>query len=74
MSGITRTKYIHYGQLVAEVEVELLDDDQSWGPYLSKKDALKLDDVRAALRSGNIEEAARFGTVYELHQLASQRA
>jgi len=47
------TKLIHEGQYVAEVEVELIETDEGWSPYLSLDDAYKLDDVRAALRRGS---------------------
>lgn len=39
------TKYIREGEYVAEVEVELVDDESAWTPYLSVEDARKLDDV-----------------------------
>ena len=43
---------------------------KGWAPYLSLEDALKLDDVRAALRRGDIEDAARLSRVYTLTPLA----
>ncbi len=46
------TKLVHEGQYVAEVDVELLDTDEGWSPYLSLEDAYRLDDVRDALRRG----------------------
>jgi hypothetical protein len=45
-----KTKYVHEGQYVAEVEVDLVEDETEWSPYLSIEDAYKLDDVRDALR------------------------
>ena len=45
-----KSKYIHEGRYVAEVEVELLEDETGWSPYLSVEDAYKLDEVRDALR------------------------
>ena len=45
-----RTKIVHEGKYVAEVDVELLETEDDWSPYLSLEDAYKLDDVRAALR------------------------
>jgi hypothetical protein len=38
-----KTKYIHEGQFVAEVEVEVIEDESSWSPYLSVTDATRLD-------------------------------
>ena len=61
-----RTKLVHEGSYVAEVEVELLDDCGDWSPCLSLEDALKLDDVKAALRAGDIAAAMNLGKVYTL--------
>ena len=33
-------KLVHEGQYVAEVEIELIDTDEGWSPYLSVDDAL----------------------------------
>ena len=67
-----KTKYIHEGQYVAEVEVELLEDESGWSPYLSLEDTYRLDDVRNALRQGDLEAAAKYGRLYELRPLAQQ--
>ena len=60
------TKLIHEGQYVAEVEVELIETDEGWSPYLSLEDAYKLDDVRAALRCGDLKNAMRLSRVFRL--------
>ena len=52
-----RTKLIHEGKYIAEVDVELMETDDEWSPYLSVKDAYKLDDVREALRRGDVRAA-----------------
>jgi len=48
-------KLVQEGQYVAEVEIELIDTDEGWSPYLSLDDALKLDDVRNALRRKDLQ-------------------
>lgn len=63
-------KLVHEGPYVAEVEVELIDTDEGWSPYLSLEDANKLDDVRMALRRGDLASAARLARVYSLTPLA----
>jgi hypothetical protein len=63
-------KLVHEGLYVAEVEVELIETDEGWSPYLSIEDAYKLDDVRAALRRGDIESAARLSRVFSLTPVA----
>ena len=67
-----KTKYVHEGPYVAEVKVELIEDDTGWSPYLSLEDAYKLDNIRDALRQGDIESAVRYGRVYELRPVAYQ--
>ena len=64
------TKLVHEGQYVAEVDVELLDTDEGWSPYLSLEDAYKLDDVRDALRHGDIQRAAHIARVFTLTPVA----
>jgi hypothetical protein len=61
-----RTKLIHEGRYLAEVDVELLVTDDEWSPYLSVEDAYKLDDVREALKKGDTATAARYGRVFSL--------
>lgn len=66
MKRRSHTKLVHEGQYVAEVDVELVDTDEGWSPYLSLEDAYKLDDVRLALQRGDVERAARLGRVFTL--------
>ncbi len=66
MKKKNRTKLVHEGDYVAEVEVELIESDEGWSPYLSLEDAYKLDDVRDALRKGDLDAAMRFARVFTL--------
>ena len=61
-----RTKLVHEGEYVAEVEVELIETDEEWSPYLSLEDAQKLDDIRAALRRGDLKAAGKLARVFTL--------
>ena len=65
-----KTKYIHEGKYVAEVDVDLVINDDEWSPYLTIEDAYKLDDVREALRQGDFKTAAKKAKVCELHPVA----
>ena len=58
-----RTKLVYEGQYVAEVDVELIDMNKGWSPYLSLDDAYKLDDIRNALRQGDVKSAARLARI-----------
>jgi hypothetical protein len=62
----TTIKLVREGRYAAEVSVHLIEDDTGWSPYLSLEDATKLDEVRRALRAGDISTAAGFGRVFEL--------
>lgn len=66
-----KTKYVHEGRYVAEVDVELLEDDTGWSPYLTVQDACRLDDVRDALRRGDISTASRLARVFKLKPVAT---
>jgi len=62
-----RSKLVHEGQYVAEVDVEVIETDTGWSPCLSLEDVYKLDDVRSALRRGDIESASRLARVFTLN-------
>jgi hypothetical protein len=66
MRGKHKTKLVHEGDFVAEVPVELIETDDAWSPHLSVEDALKLDDVRKALRNGDLESATKLAQVFRL--------
>ena len=65
-----RTKLVHEGQYIAEVNVELIQTEDEWSPYISLEDAYKLDDVREALRQGDVKAASRHSKVYTLTPVA----
>ena len=69
MTRRKKKKLVHEGQYVAEVEVELLMEDDDWSPYLSLDDAYRLDDVREALKNNDTDTASKYGTVYELRKV-----
>ena len=70
MKSRHHTKLVHEGNYVDEIEVELIDSDTGWSPYLSLDDAYKLDDVRDALRRGDVKTATRLARVYTLTPVA----
>ena len=65
-----RTKLVREGRYVAEVDVEPIEDEGAWSPYLSLDDVRKLDRVRSALRQGDTAGAAREARVFQLMPLA----
>jgi hypothetical protein len=66
MNKKRHTKLVHEGQYAAEVEVEWLESDTGWAPYLSLEDAQKLDEVRQALRQGDLRRASQLARVFKL--------
>lgn len=63
-------RLIHEGDYVAEVDVEYNYSESGWSPFLSLSDANKLDDVRDALRKGDIKSAAKLARIYMLTPVA----
>ncbi len=61
-----QTKFIHEGPYAAEVEVDLIETEEGWSPYLSLADAEKLDEVRAALRRGDLHRAEQLAQLFKL--------
>ena len=72
MNKRRRVKHVYEGRYVAEIDVELIEDDTGWSPYLAPEDACKLDDVRDALRRGDLKSASAMSRVYELRPVAAQ--
>ena len=58
---------VREGEFVAEVEVSLVEAEGGWTPYVSLEDAYKLDDVRDALRAGDVKRASQLADrIYRL--------
>lgn len=70
MSTRRYTKLVHEGKYVAEVDVELIETDSGWSPYLSLEEAFKIDDVREALRRGDFRDASRRARLFTLTPVA----
>jgi hypothetical protein len=62
-------KFVHEGKYAAEVAVELVEDESGWSPYLTATDAHRLDEVRRALRNGDLQAASKLGRIFELTPL-----
>ena len=71
MSTRVTKRLVREGDLIAEVEVNLVEVPGGWAPYLSLDDAYRLDDVREALRMGDVKRASQLSTrVYRLTPVA----
>jgi len=60
------TKLVHVENYVAEVDIELIDSEEGWSPFLSVEDAKRLDEVKLALRKGDLKTASRLSRVFML--------
>ena len=66
----TTKRLVRADDLVAEVDVHLVEGEAGWPPYLSLDDAYKLDDVRDALRAGDLKRASQLANhIYRLTPL-----
>ena len=73
MTGKSSKRLVREGDLVAEVEVQLVEGPGGWTPYLSLEDAYRLDDVRDALRKGDVKRASQLAScLYRLTPVADQ--
>ena len=61
---------IREANYIAEVPVELIEDETGWSPYFSLEEAQKLDAVRLALRRRDVQAAAKYERVFELTRVA----
>ena len=71
MNGRRISKLVHEGTYVAEVDVEMIHAEDGWSAYLSVQDAYKIDDVRDALRRGDLKAATQIARVYRLTPVAA---
>jgi hypothetical protein len=66
------TKFLREGGYAAEVPIELIEELGGWSPYLSIDDARKIEEVRLALRRGDVAPASRYGRVFEVTPIAAK--
>ncbi len=72
------TELVREGRYLAEVEIELIGDREwspdasPWEPTISMADAKKLEEVRLALRRGDLKAASTIARVYELKPVAAE--
>jgi hypothetical protein len=65
-------RLVREGSYIAEVDVTLIETDHEWAPYVSADDVRKLDEVRLALRRGDLAAAAQLARLYELKPIAAE--
>ena len=65
-------RLVREGQYAAEVPVTLLMEDHEWAPFLSAADMRKLDDVKLALRRGDLAAAGKLARVFVMTPVAAE--
>ncbi|MBF0395229.1 MAG: hypothetical protein HQK78_00480 [Desulfobacterales bacterium] len=65
------SKIVWEGEYIAEVDVEIVKSRTGWHPYLRVEDAQKLDEVREALRCGDIQKAQKIGRIFKVIPIAA---
>ena len=50
--------------------MELIKAEDEWAPYLSLHDAYKLDDVREALRRGDLKATSKKARIFIMQPIA----
>ena len=66
MPAKSRTRLIRVGDLLAEVDVDLLYEVEAWAPHLSLQDMRKIERVRKALESGDLNSVAGDARLFDL--------
>jgi hypothetical protein len=64
------TRIIREGGYLAEVDVQVMEIEGSWSAVMSLEDAQILDEVREALRQGDVQRAARLARVFTIAPIA----
>lgn len=72
MKNSPTVELVHEGRFVAEVDVTQIETDSEWSPYYDLADIQKLDEVRLALRRGDLKTATKLARVYELKPVAAE--
>lgn len=70
MNKRSQVKIVREGRFVAEVDIEVIDSEEGWSPYISLEDAYRLDDVRRALQRGDVKSASKLSRVFLLTPVA----
>ena len=63
---------VHEGRYAARVEVELIETDHPWAPYITMDGMKKLDRMRLALRQSDILAALKLGEVFTMVPVAAE--
>ena len=66
----TKTKRIYVGDVMTEIDVVMSDEPSAWGPHIDPSELDRIDQVRRALKSGNLKAASKQAKLYSIKPLA----
>lgn len=70
METSTKTKRIYVGDVMAEIDVAMSDEPEAWGPHIDPSELDRIDQLRRALKSGDLKAASEPARLYSVKPLA----
>jgi len=70
MGKFTKTKRIYVGDVMAEIDVVMIDEPHAWGPHIDPSELDRIDELRQALKSGDLKVASTEAKLYSVKPLA----
>lgn len=59
-------RFVHVGDFVARLEIDLIFNEDSWTPCISLEDAKKMDKIRLLLQKGDYKSASENAEIFRL--------
>jgi hypothetical protein len=70
MGTSTKTKRIYVGDVMAEIDVVMSDEPDAWGPHIDPSELDRIDQLRRALKAGDLKAASEEARLYSIKPLA----
>ena len=70
MGTYKKTKRLYVNDVMAEIDVAMTDEPEAWGPHIEPSELDRIDGVRAAIKAGDLQAAAREARLYSVKPLA----
>jgi|GEM_PF-2891402 len=67
---IIKTKRIYVGDVMAEIEIEMTDEPDAWGPHANPSELDRIDQLRKQLKAGDLRAASKNAKLYSIKPLA----
>ena len=70
MTTLTKIKRIYVGDVMAEIQVSMIEEPEAWGPHISPCELDRIDQLRRTLKAGDLKSAAKLAKLYSITPLA----